>query len=270
MASRCGEQYRRRYILKEIKPPGFAAHIGISTHKVREKELKYKVNNNGNLLTLEEVKDSARDALIHGLEKNGLIMLPEEWAKGKKKCKAEAIDISVKLSEKHHEVFSPIINPVSCKHVEKFFKLEIKGFDYDLIGYIDVEESDGIRDLKTSGKKISQADIDTDTQMSMYSLDYFSRKKKFPEITIDTLLKYKKGIEKDIKTTTRNLQHFQDLLERIKTFSIMLEKGVFMPTNTGNWWCSANWCGYWNTCKYVGYWNTCKYVRGFKQFRINN
>ena len=54
----CGEQYRRRYVLKQIRPPGVALHIGSATHKGVEENLKEKARS-GKLLPLDSVTDAA-------------------------------------------------------------------------------------------------------------------------------------------------------------------------------------------------------------------
>ena len=50
--------------------------------------------------------------------------------------------------------------------------------------------------------------------------------------------------------STRSEEDFKVLLRRIEVATKALEKGVFVPAQTTDWWCNERWCGYAKTCPY--------------------
>lgn len=249
MLGRCGEQFRRRYVLGEIVPPGVAIVTGKTAHTVAEKELTYKVLNEGQLMSGEEVKDTARDAFTHHWEEGGVKLDPDEAEKGIEAVKGAAADQAIQLATLYHVKLAPVINPLDKERIEWAWIIEMEGFPFDLAGTMDVVEPGGFRDLKTAAKTPSQADIDRSDQYTMYAIAHQVILGNVPTIHQDTLVKIKTPKVVTLPTT-RDQTHFDVLTQRLEVFALAHEKGVFIPTNQDTWQCSLKYCGYARTCRY--------------------
>lgn len=247
MLSKCGEQFRRRYIEKEKRPPGIAAIVGTSTHRSIEKNLKSKMEK-GSLLSLEEIKDTARDALENNWV-SGVALNDDEIKIGIKKCKAEAIDKAIRLSALHAEKKAPEIKPT---HLERKWVIEIPNYPFDLVGQIDIQEGGvTIRDTKTSGKTPTKTVADESLQLTAYALAVKIIDGKAPEkVQLDYLIDTKEPSALSFGST-REDEDFQVLLHRVEAAIIIIEKGAFMPARETDWWCSEKWCGWHRVCRYV-------------------
>ena len=157
MLFKCGEQYRRRYVLGEKIPPGISAHKGRGVHLGAEHDLKQKANT-GALLPLEAVQDLARDGVMAGVSE-GVLWTPDDEAEGTERLVADAIDGAVRLAGVHHAELAPKIEPIDAEHVERRWDLALEGFPFDLMGYYDVCEATSVRDLKTKAKAPSASDV---------------------------------------------------------------------------------------------------------------
>ena len=247
MLSKCGEQFRRRYIEREKIPPGVALIVGSATHKSIEKNLK-SVINNGGLLPLEEIKDTARDALVNNWN-SGVMLNDDEMKDGLEKTRAGAIDKAVRLSELHATKKAPEIRPT---HIERKWNIELPNYPMDLVGQIDIQEgSIRIRDSKTSGKTPAKTIADESIQLTAYALAVkIIDGKEVSEVSFDYLIDTKEPQALSFSSTRTN-EDFQVLLRRIENAIIVIEKGSFMPARETDWWCGQKWCGYWNSCKFA-------------------
>ena len=249
MLVKCGEQYRRRYLLNEKIPPGFALTVGKATHKSVERDLAHKIEK-GELLPDEAVRDIARDALVAEWETPlGVILEKEYAALGFKKARAEAIDTCVTLSSLHHEEVAPAIEPT---WVERFWRLDVEGTPVELSGYIDIQEGAGaIRDTKTSKKSPSSDEADKSFQLSTYAMAVDAIDGAIPEkVCLDYLVHTKEPKLVQLEST-RTRPDFDHVLRRIENASLAIEKGVFTPAPMDSWWCSPKYCGYHASCPYV-------------------
>jgi hypothetical protein len=244
--SRCGEQFRRIYIERERIPPGVALIVGTATHKSVARNLESKIRT-GSLLSLEEVKDTARDSLTNEWE-SGIKLDEEQIAAGIKRVKADAIDKAVRLSALHATKTAPILRPT---HVERSWKIELPGYPLDLAGTLDIQEgSSSVRDTKTSGKTPAKTIADESLQLTAYALAAKVIVGKAVESVrldylIDTTIpKYEPF------SSTRDDADFKNLLLRIERATIAIEKGVFIPARETDWFCSSKWCGFWSSCPF--------------------
>jgi RecB family exonuclease len=255
MLSKCGEQFRRRYIEKEIIPPGVALLVGTATHRSVAKNLESKMRDQ-KLLTLAEIKDAARDSLVNAW-KDGVSLSDEEAKEGIKKVQAEAIDKAVRLSSLHAQCKAPEIEPI---HIERAWTVELPNFPFDLSGQIDIQEKDRIRDTKTSGKTPAASIADESLQLTAYALAVHVIDSRAPnEVALDYLIDTKTPKAETFRST-RTIDHFKSLLRRAENAANAIEKGVFIPARESDWWCSEKFCGYALTCPY--------YTRKPKQFAI--
>lgn len=246
MLFRCAHQYKLRYVDGIKKAPGIAAYVGRSVDESVNQDLQ-NVIDNGSLLPEEQIKDIARDSLNQEWEKEEPLLSKEEKEKGKKKVKGECTDKSVRLASLHLNKVAPIIKP---KKIQKKWELEVAGFPYDLMGYIDIMEEDSIRDTKTTAAKKTGA-ADKSMQMTLYALAgkkiYGKDYKLFLDFLVDNKIP-----KEDIQPTTRSQKDFEAFFRKLEIVAKFLEKGIFLPASREySWFCCEKYCGFWDICPYV-------------------
>ncbi len=247
MLSRCGQQYFYRYVEKKIIPPGVALVIGSSTHKSVEADLQCQIEN-GELLTVEQVKDIARDE-FEGRWFKGVSLNKEEGERGLKAVKGEAIDTTVSLAELHRVDLAPKLKPTA---VERKWVVKLDGYPMDLSGTIDIQEgAERIRDTKTAAKSPVATAADDSLQLTMYGLAVKVIDNQAPqEFVLDTLVKTKTP-----KTVTqisyRTDADYQMILRRVERSIEIIDRQAFYPADPSNWACSERFCGYWNICPFA-------------------
>ena len=245
MLSKCGEQYRRRYIEGERIPPGVALIVGRGVDKSVEKNLQHKIDSQ-ELLTLEEVKDAARDTVTHDWH-GDVALSEEERAEGIKTVKAKAIDKAVRLAGLHAEETAPHLSPTA---VNRSWRVELNGYPMDLTGVIDVQESNSVRDTKTSGRTPNEACAHESDQLTAYALARRIIDKQLPEfVALDYLIDKGKPEAKTF-VSVRTEDDLRVFYRRVQKAIKVIETGVFMPARQTDWWCSQRWCGYATTCPY--------------------
>lgn len=245
--ARCGEQYRRRYIEGEKIPPGIAALVGKGVDDSVTANLGAKIET-GALLDSDAVIDTARDSVVRQWEAGEVTLTEEETDSGPQKVKGAAIDKAAMLSLLHAASTAPTIEPTA---VQRFWRLELSNFPFDLIGYIDVDEARRVRDTKTSGKTPAASTADTSDQLTAYSL---ARKiidgNGVPEVVLDYLID-KRTPQALTLRSTRTDADFAPFLNRVEASAAVIEAGAFLPASPDSWACSKKFCGYWSTCKFA-------------------
>lgn len=242
MSERCELQYQFRYLEGKKVPPGVAMITGTAVDRSVQANLKHKIATKGELLSAEAVKDTAAESLRNTWAGEGPLLLPEEKEKGEHVVKGEAVDKAVALATLHHAELAPVINPT---HVQRQVYVELNGFDRDLMGYLDVQEANRIRDTKTTAKTPSGDEADESTQLTFYSLAADVIDGKTPRtLSLDYLI-HTKTPKVQVLETTRTDDDYQRLLKRVALMSQTLQSGVFRPAPRGAWNCCEKWCGYW-------------------------
>lgn len=248
MLFRCPYQFYLRYIHDPPirKPPGIAAYVGRSVDQSVNNNLQ-NVIDNGNFIEREQAQVIARDTLNNEWATEEPLLNEEEKKEGVKKIRGQCVDKSVRLADLHYVKVAPIIKP---KQIQRKWEIEISGFPYSLMGYIDILEDDSIRDTKTTKtKKTGAADIST--QLTIYALAGKVLDKKDYKLFLDFLIDNKTPKE-DIQLTTRTQKDFEALFRRLEIAAKFIEKGVFPPANLEtSYTCSPMYCGYWGECPYV-------------------
>ena len=241
MLYRCGQQFYYRYIEGKKIPPGIAQVIGRATHGSVHLDLQNKIDK-GMLRKADEVKDAARDS-INGAWQQGVRLVEEELKESAKKLKGAAVDQAVALSVLHHDELAPIIEPVQ---VERFFRLELQGYPMDLVGRIDIEEAETIRDTKTSAKSPQMDEAHMSDQLTIYALGKKVETRIMPKkLYMDYLIKTK--VPKTLTLETeRTDADFNRIFRLIERGIEVIDKGAFTPNPSG-WWCSDRWCGFYES-----------------------
>jgi len=243
---RCGEMYRRRYICKEVIPPGIALIKGRSIHTGAEANHRQKIESHKDMKKKDIVEIAVNDVDAIKAE-DGYSLTKEEQSVGAKKVLGRVKDRIAIVAGLYAEEVAPTIQPIL---VEETFRIELPG-SYDLLGRIDYcDEKEIIGDIKTSGKSKSQADIDGSDQMTFYHLAYLNRFGHPPAgLRMDILVDKKIPAVQPL-TSTRDNQDYQILLNKINAMIAGLKAGVFLPAPENSWICSKKFCGYFSSCIY--------------------
>jgi hypothetical protein len=239
MLSRCGLQYDFRYIQKIIAPPGVQLVIGKGTHAAIEKDLVNK-QQWGTLLPDDSIADYAADAARAAWDEDEPVLQEGDPDKG------GVVDVAVSLAQLHHKQVAPGIDPVA---IERGFVLEIEGFPYDLMGFVDIEEPGRIRDTKTSSKSPPADAAEQSDQLTLYHLEAVTRGLPPPMVQLDYLVKTK--VPKAVSlSSVRGPEDHARFLRRVEVAARVIEAGSFQPAAPDSWACSQKWCGYWDRCAF--------------------
>jgi hypothetical protein len=242
MFSLCGEQWRRRYVLGQKRPPGVAMIVGTGTHRAVETNMKEKFCNK-RPAARDLVLTVARDAVVR------------EWCgdAGNEQARGEAVDMATSLAGLHYDEVAPAIDPIA---VECGFTLKLEGLPVDLVGVIDLAAQLGpdavaVRDLKTAKSSPPAGAADNSDQLTCYSI---AAGVLWPgmdvELALDHLIKTKRP--KALTQTTRRTRADQDaFLRRVATVVDAMQKGIVIPAPRDSWACTPKWCGYFSDCPYV-------------------
>jgi putative RecB family exonuclease len=237
---RCPEAYRRRYIEREVVPPGIALVKGKGFHAGAEHNMRQKIESRTDLPSADIV-GCAVAAFEQGqseIEGFGTVEI------------GAAKDSLVSLVEIHAKEQAPEYQPVM---VEQSVKIELPNATRDLLGVIDLaDERKIVTDFKTAGKKKSQGEADCSVQLSVYAVGYHALTGEPPNLVqLDVLVSGKKKTTRQVIQSTRDSNDIQALANRIESVTNAIDAGSFPPATPGAWWCSKTFCGYWRSCRYV-------------------
>lgn len=164
MYLRCGEQYRRRYLEKEIIPPGIALIRGISVHKGVELNNRYKLEKGKDIIKKDLIA-IADSEFTKTLKAEGIYIIREEKSR-RKQIIGEGRDDTVKLTGLYSDEVAPLIMP---KKIELEFEFPCE--NHIIRGRIDnIDEHDSLRDTKTANRKKTQREVDASDQFTLYAL----------------------------------------------------------------------------------------------------
>lgn len=243
---RCGEAYRRRYVEKEIIPPGFALLVGTGLHCGAEHNFRQKIDSHVDL-PVDDIVDAAVGGFLARVYKDGFELTTEEQAIGSKKTLAQHQDLVADLAELHALEQAPDYQPTA---VEKSTLIELPG-SRDLLTITDLRDTEGrVVDLKTALRKKNQREVDSSTALTAYAAAYRADHGVDPTaVRLDTMLK-SKSRERQVLESTRDETDYAVLAARIDTTVAAIDAGVFPPASPMSWQCSEKWCGYARTCPY--------------------
>jgi hypothetical protein len=243
----CGEAFRRIYIVGEKQDANVSMMVGTAVDKAVARNLENKILT-GKLLTTEQVESIARDSFEIEWRLRDRVLSPEERLAGEAATKGGGIDKSVRLARLHHKDIAPTINPT---HVQRKWAISIPGFQFDLVGEIDVQEgAERIRDTKAKGKSPNESEVHYSDQLTIYHLAVkVLDKVDVKEVALDCVIDNKVPIAK-VYRSTRDADDHRVLLNRVENAAEVIEKGAYTPAQPTDWRCSIKWCGFAKTCKY--------------------
>jgi len=247
MMSRCGEQWRRRYIENEKAPPAVAMLKGTALHHGAEINFKQKIETRKDL-PKNDIVETAVDKLEAAF-RDDVSLTKEERKIGTKKLLSQATEEVVKLATVHADEQAPEYQPLK---VEQEFRVVMDDCDYDLLGYIDlIDDTQRVVDLKTSKAKPKAGLADESIQLTGYAAYQVTQGVYPVNVRLDVLTSSKRGVTRTTVDSIRDANDLRTLGKRIDMAAAAIQAGVFMPAIPGSWWCSNTWCGYWDSCPYV-------------------
>lgn len=246
MLLRCGESYRRRYLIGDIIPPSGAMVLGSCGHKAEEKNFKQKIESKTDI-HIDEVKQEFSETWE---EKK----LEIEWKKedldgdSVKKAEAKEKNRGISLVDVFHREQAPSIQPA---FVEEKFEVHFEGGYPKLIGFLDnVTDEEIIFDYKFSRKSPIKDDILNDSQITAYDFGYrakFGRKPKGMKKVWSVSTKVPKTVMQE--AVPREEAQIERFMLRLEKAMACIEKEVFLPAAPGSYLCSEKWCGYYPSCR---------------------
>lgn len=249
----CGKAYEYKYVKKTTTPEYVATSAGSAVHAGIEHALINKMA--GKIVPFEEGRDLVRKIIQ---EKAKLIV---DWGVGgdeamnveKLESKAE------RLYRAFHTYALPVVNPVA---IERGFAKRLG--DVPVIGYVDmVDEQPALIvpgmtpeeaalapmkritvDFKTARAKWSKAQLDTNTQLTMYAFVEGT-----PHVRVDQFVDLKSGPVYHRGESTRNAVDAEVLVDHLNQVADFVRKGVFPMTDIGSWACNSDHCSFWTLCR---------------------
>lgn len=248
MFSRCGEQYRRRYIVGDRLPPGVAAIRGTAFHEGARTNFAQKVDSHEDLPADEIVASAV--AMFDAQSRGELALTDDEEERGINAVLGEALDDTVRLARAHAKLQAPEYQPVL---VEERISIASGVSGIALDGVIDLaDDQQRVVDLKTKAKSPNADEADKSTQLTVYSAMHLARTgKPASTLRLDVLVALKKDVKRVVLDTQRDATDYTALGHRIAAMHAAITAGNFVPAAPDSWACSRNWCGFFTSCPFV-------------------
>jgi hypothetical protein len=245
LASKCPVAWEFRYVKGIKAPPGIAALQGTGTHGGIQLNFEQKKTTHEDLPAADIVDASVErfKAECHG----GYVL--DEDAGRPDRVIAEATDEVAALAGLYAREIAPEYQPVL---VEERVRIELPNSPVDIIGVLDMaDDKRRVRDFKTSGKRKTQAEVDSSLQLTIYSIAHkIATGEPAADVGLEVLVK-KSTPERQTLVSDRGPEDYEVLANRANAFIKMQQSGVFVPAPLDAWWCSKKWCGYFGICPYV-------------------
>lgn len=243
MFYRCPEQWRRRYIERDLFPPGIVALVGRGVHFAGEVNYRMKIVT-GEDQPLDYLTDAAVEKYEQDLSKG--VFIPREQRASASIDIQKGKDKAVALTKAFAEVIAPKTQPM---FVEERVELDVEGLPVPFLGILDCLDTDmRLSDLKTSKRKWNQARADHEHQPTLYRELVRERTGQYPrELAFDVLVAGKQIAVQRIQTQ-RTDEDFNILVRRTNLMLEQVNAGIFPPAAPDSWICNPKWCGYWWTC----------------------
>lgn len=238
---KCAEQYRLQRIAKAIPSWGRngAAFCGQLAHKALEHNYLQKINS-GNDLKPDDVADHF--ATLFDAEPD---LAEIQWIG---ETAETARENTIRALKTHVEKLAPSIQP---RAVEQRVRVKL-GADipFDLLAILDLVTTDNrVIDAKFYGRMKSQADVDSDGQMTLYALAYLYEYDDVPtELALAISTRTHTPSAKMLSTRRTWEQINWQLENQLKPVFRGIAAGVF-PARDDGWWCSQKWCAFYEQCK---------------------
>lgn len=192
MASRCLEQYRRRYVKGIKDAPAGALIWGRSDHATIEVTMREKLTK-GEHLSVPDTVDLFAATLEREVNESGGVA-EVDWGneKGEKvpaeKGYAQAMDVGTRLVGAYREQVAPTIVPVT---IEEPFEVQVPGIGVPVAGYIDLigrqDRTPRLIERKTTARNTVSGEWKVQTRVMQLARPYesdiqLSLKQKTPRV----------------------------------------------------------------------------------------
>jgi PD-(D/E)XK nuclease superfamily len=157
--------------------------------------------------------------------------------------------------------YAPTMKTVDPVTVEESFELRLPETDWVTLGYMDWVAVSPIYDLKVSAKTKTQADLDGDSQATLYVAakaaqeEWKLRPFKWHAVTRPSPKGNRDAFVTELETT-RTQRQVNTMLERIALVAREIDhrvtSGDWQGAAPNYWLCSASACGYHSTCRFGG------------------
>lgn len=243
---RCAEQWRRRYVEGDKRPPGIVAHIGSGVHGAAEHNHKQKIRTREDE-PLSVLQDAARDSFLKRFDE-GVHVAPDE-GKSLGQLKTQGIDSVTTLAAVYRDKSAPYIWPTL---VEEFIYLDVPSLPIPILGVLDLATEDGaVLDLKTTSRKWTQAQADSNTAMSVYPMLHQQQTGEMPNRLGFEVFVNNKTPQHQQLVVVKDQEDFDLFVKRASIMIEMVELGVFPPAQAGSYLCSPRFCGFWWECPHI-------------------
>jgi hypothetical protein len=249
----CGKAYEFKYVIKYATPEYVATSNGSAVHSGIEHALLGKMA--GKIPTIEEGLELISKIID---EKSKLIV---DWGVGGDDA-MDAAKLKTKAQRLYRAFYMNALNKINPVAIEKGFAKRLG--DVPVIGYIDlVDEQPAlvvpgmtpeeaatapvkqvVVDFKTSRAKWSKAQLDTNTQLTMYAFVEGT-----PHVRVDQLVDLKGGPVYHRGESTRNAIDAEVFVDHLNQVADFVRKGVFPMTDIGSWACNVDHCSFWALCR---------------------
>jgi hypothetical protein len=158
VAVTCPEQYRLRYLLREPERLNVEKLIGSAFHQALAANWDWKIHN-GSDLNQDDAWTSYQDAWDSTIESEG----EPEW----KQTPDSLLHTSELMLSSYMTDVAPTISPIST---EAWFSERLPSIPVPVVGAIDLETTSLVKEVKTTGQKVSRPKPQWRLQAKIYQL----------------------------------------------------------------------------------------------------
>ena len=243
MYLRCGEQFRRRYILGQKQPPGIALVDGSSYHAATEYANRVKLEK-GRQAQTPRVVNRYIDTLRSLVKKEKKF----DWGGETENSVYKKAKI---LLPQYMNKIDPKIDP---DWVEQPFKkdMTVEGQTFEIVGVVDVTTKRKakhfratVADYKTSSQPKSQQEVDDSVQLTLYNWATGLNNVAFINFvkTANPYMQVLTGRRAPCDVAWASM-----VCQRVHQ-SIRVSAFPLTSPSKFTWWCSEKFCGYWKDCR---------------------
>jgi len=235
MFLKCQAQYEFRYIEGLKSPPGAALTLGSCFHGATGKNYEQKIESHEDM-KINDVCDIFSTHFDHARH---------DTAWGEDEEPGDVKDSGILTLKEYQSVIAPEVQPIQ---VEMKFNIVFSNLETDFLGYIDlVDDTEQIRENKTTSRKPSAISHDHKLQQTAYHTGYqvkYKRPPKASRIDYSVVKKKPEIVSIPLEIQAQDIDYFLRLVPGVLA---SIETGIFIP-NRGHFLCSQKWCGYAGMC----------------------
>lgn len=244
MYFRCGRQYEYRHIDEIIVPPlasTIAKRAALSGGIMPSLRAKME---SGTPMPEDEMEALARDAVA--VERDAAGGVTDDNS-------SDSLEDSAgRMARRYAKSVMPNVNPSKLEHS---YLLELKGYERNLSGSIDIQEDISGAVVTEPGPSViihrrtmfHNSGESHDSGLIAATMAVTAATGQAPTHTIINTIQNAKQWFPHVPIDAMDGER---LLLRVGTMGEMLAKGVAMPAPQGSWYCNKDYCGYWGMCPY--------------------